>query len=399
MIHFRLRMQHALYFFLAIAVSPVVAQAADDFKPLFNGKNLDGWHSTPGGKWEAKGGMIVGTSSPSETRHGLLVTDKQYTDFTVRFKFRVVKGNSGFYFRSEPVAGSVGVHGFQAEVDNSQAVSGLYETGGRAWVQQPDAAVIQRIYKPGEWNEMSVTAMGRDITVSLNGTQTVQLKDDRGRMSGVIALQLHGGQEMEVMFKDLEIRTELHPAPDAAGFAQMFNGRDLTGWKTTGNWKVEPGNIITLEPRPGETGWQRYDAYLTTEREYKDFVLDLEFKIGPTGNSGVFLRVGDPSNHVKSGFEVQILDTYGKENPTNHDCGGVIGAMAPAKNMAKPAGEWNRYTITCIGSQLEVVLNGEQIIDMDLSKSPLSDRPLEGLIGFQDEAKRVWYRNVRIKEL
>lgn len=192
-------------------------------------------------------------------------------------------------------------------------------------------------------------------------------------------------------------------ATDAAetedGFVPMFDGKTLDGWKTTGNWVVEEDGTVTLKPRPGEKGWQRYDAYLTTERKYKDFVIDLEFKIGETGNSGVFLRVGDTANHVDSGFEVQILDTHGKPNPGNHDCGGVIRAAAPSKNMAKPAGEWNRYIITCQGTQLKVDLNGEQIIDLALDESAIKDRPLEGYIGFQDEAKRVWYRNVRIKEL
>ena len=67
--------------------------------------------------------------------------------------------------------------------------------------------------------------------------------------------------------------------------------------------------------------------------------------------------------------------------------------------MVKPAGEWNRYTITLRESRLVVVLNGEQIQDLDLSTSPLKDRPARGYISFQDEAKRIWYRNVRIKEL
>ncbi len=67
--------------------------------------------------------------------------------------------------------------------------------------------------------------------------------------------------------------------------------------------------------------------------------------------------------------------------------------------MAKPAGQWNRYTITCRGNQLQVVFNGEQVIDLELDQSAMKDRPAEGFIGFQDEAKRVWYRNVRIKEL
>lgn len=189
-------------------------------------------------------------------------------------------------------------------------------------------------------------------------------------------------------------------APGAKdGFVPLFDGKTLEGWKTTGNWVVEEDGTVTLKPRPGETGWERFDAYLMTERTYKDFVLDLEFKIEKEGNSGAFFRVGDPLEPVKTGIEVQILDTYGLEKPGNHDCGGVIGTAAPSKNMAKPAGEWNRYTITCKGSHLTVVLNGEQIIDIQLDEGAMKDRPLEGHIGFQDEAKRVWYRNVKFKEL
>jgi hypothetical protein len=190
-----------------------------------------------------------------------------------------------------------------------------------------------------------------------------------------------------------------HPKVDEEGFVPMFDGKTLEGWQTTGNWVVEDDGVVTLKPRPGEKGWQRYDAYLTTERKYKDFVLDLEFKIGKGGNSGVFLRVGDRMSQVDTGFEVQILDTHGLENPGHHDCGGIIRTAGPSKNMAKPAGEWNRYTITCKGSHVKVIFNGEQIHDLDLSTSAIKDRPPEGYIGFQDEAKRVWYRNVRIKEL
>ena len=183
------------------------------------------------------------------------------------------------------------------------------------------------------------------------------------------------------------------------GFTQLFNGKNLDGWKTTGNWIVEKDQTVTLKPRAGETGWTRYQDYLTTERQYGNFVLDLEFKFNAKGNSGVFMRVGDLKNHVKSGFEVQILDTHGKKKVGNHDCGGVIGTAAPSKNMVKPAGQWNRYIITVKDDQLQVILNGEQIIDLQISKSAIKDRPTKGYISFQDEAKRVWYRNVRIKEL
>jgi len=186
---------------------------------------------------------------------------------------------------------------------------------------------------------------------------------------------------------------------EKSDFVPMFNGKDLAGWNTTGNWIAEKDNIIKLKPRPGEHGWKRYKDYITTDRQYGNFILDLEFKFNKQGNSGVFLRIGDLKDHVNSGFEVQILDNHGKKNVGAHDCGGVIGTAAPSKNMVKPAGEWNRYIITLIDTSLKVVLNGEQIIDLDMSKSKIKDRQAKGYISFQDEGKPIWYRNVRIKEV
>lgn len=190
-----------------------------------------------------------------------------------------------------------------------------------------------------------------------------------------------------------------HPAADAPGFRPLFNGRDLAGWRTRGNWVYDTDGTVTLRPRPGETGWKRFDAYLFTERKYRNFVLDLEFKFEPTGNSGVFFCAADPLNPVDQGIELQILDTHGLERPGHHDCGGIIRAMGPARNMVKPAGEWNRYTLTLRDRRLEVVFNGQRTIVLKLDESPMRDRPAEGHIGFQDEAKRVWYRGVRLREL
>jgi len=183
------------------------------------------------------------------------------------------------------------------------------------------------------------------------------------------------------------------------GFRPLFDGVSLNGWQTTGNWLVAEDGTIRLEPRPGESGWKRFDAYLCTTGRYENFVLDLEFKIEKEGNSGVFVHVGDGNDPVKTGFEVQILDTYGKARPTAHDCGGIVNTQAPVKNMAKPAGQWNRYTITCNGNHMRVVFNGEEVIDLDVPESVMKDHAAKGYIAFQDEAKPVWYRNVRIKQL
>jgi len=76
-----------------------------------------------------------------------------------------------------------------------------------------------------------------------------------------------------------------------------------------------------------------------------------------------------------------------------------VKGIGPSKNMVKPAGEWNRYSITVKGRSVKVIFNGEQIIDTSLDDITMKDRPNAGNIAFQDEALPVWYRNVRIKEL
>lgn len=190
---------------LCLGSYAVAADDAEGFVPLFDGKTLDGWHTLPGGKWQVKDGVILGTSSRSDHRHGQLVSDKRYKDFIVRVKYKAIKGNSGLYFRVDKVPGAVGVHGFQAEIDPARDVGGLYETGGRAWVVKPTAEQVKSYFKPGQWNEMTVTAVGRHIVVEVNGTKTAELKDDPGRLEGHLALQLHGGQDMHVEFQVVEI--------------------------------------------------------------------------------------------------------------------------------------------------------------------------------------------------
>lgn len=181
---------------------------ASKFAPLFDGETLAGWTPTPGGMWEVIDGVIVGTSPKTERRHGILLTDERFGDFALKAKFRVLKGDSGLYFRVDKVKGAVGVHGFQVEVDTTNETGGLYETGGRAWVAMPSDEVIkERDYKSGEWTDLEIDAHGGDVTVKINGVVSAQLKDDKGRREGYIGLQLHGGQEMHVEFKDILIQT------------------------------------------------------------------------------------------------------------------------------------------------------------------------------------------------
>lgn len=63
------------------------------------------------------------------------------------------------------------------------------------------------------------------------------------------------------------------------GFVSLYNGKDLAGWKTTGNWFAEDEGVLAIEPRPGEKGWKRFDAYLWSQKQYGDFIFDVEYKI------------------------------------------------------------------------------------------------------------------------
>lgn len=189
----------------ALFTQPLLV-AADGWRPLWDGKTLAGWHIIGRGEWKIEDSAIHGTHLASEKDYGHLVTDHRYRDFTIRLKFKALAGNSGLYFRIEE-KGFSGVTGFQAEIDAKKDVGGLYETNGRAWVSQPTPEQVASWFKPGEWNDMTVSARGGHIVVHVNGKKSAELLDDPGRREGHIALQVHGSEQVDVWFKDIEIQT------------------------------------------------------------------------------------------------------------------------------------------------------------------------------------------------
>src|SRR5262245_44022099 len=96
-------------------------------------------------------------------------------------------------------------------------------------------------------------------------------------------------------------------------WVNLLEGGDLAKhWTTTGNWKLDKDGVVALEPRPGEKGWTRYDAYLWLKTQYKDFDFDFEYKVAKGGNSGFYFHVGDLKDPVAKGIEVQIYDSGSK---------------------------------------------------------------------------------------
>ena len=191
-----------LLVFFAMSLS---LRADEKWQRLWDGKTFDGWHQIGRGEWKIENGAIHATHAASEESYGHMVTDRSYGDFTIRLKYKSLAGNSGLYFRIEET-GFSGVTGFQAEIDATKDVGGLYETNGRAWVSQPTAEEVATWFKPGEWNAMTVTAHGGHIVVYVNGKKTAELRDDPGRQEGRFALQVHGAQDVDVWFKDIEIK-------------------------------------------------------------------------------------------------------------------------------------------------------------------------------------------------
>lgn len=190
-------------------------------------------------------------------------------------------------------------------------------------------------------------------------------------------------------------------AEEKDGATDLLPGGELgKHWTTKGNWKVADG-VVSLTPREGESGWSRWDSYLWLGGEYDDFEMSFDYMLQKGGNSGFYFNVGDKNDPVAKGIEVQIYESGSKgadEKLTDHDSGGVIPGIPPAKNAAKPAGEWNHFDIAVKGDQLTVKLNGEVVNQIDLSKNQaLASRPSKGFIGFQDHALPISLKNLKIK--
>lgn len=186
-------------------------------------------------------------------------------------------------------------------------------------------------------------------------------------------------------------------------WVNLLEGNDLSQhWMTQGNWSIDEDGVVTLQPRPGEKGWSRFDAYLWSNEQYDDFEIAFDYKVQQRGNSGFYFNVADKSSPVEEGIEVQIYDSHGKPQDarlTDHDSGGIIPGIPPTKNITKAAGEWNHVHIAVQGDKLTVKLNGEVVNEVDLDANPrLTDRPDSGYIGFQDHALPLALRNVRIRE-
>jgi hypothetical protein len=190
---------------------------------------------------------------------------------------------------------------------------------------------------------------------------------------------------------------------DGAEWKTLFNGKDLSGWKAVdgpmSSWKVEDGMLYCSG---GGGGW------LSTEKEYANFEIELEFRVPPGGNSGVFLRAPHQGNPAFAGMEIQVLDDlapeYAKLQPFQY-CGSLYGVSAPKTRASKKPGEWQKMQITCTGRKVRVRLNDTLIVEANLDehKDKEAEHPgilrSSGYVGLQNHGTRLDYKNIRLREL
>lgn len=429
----------------------LVAQADDPaapkgFKTLFNSKDFSGWHGWPvhakgfspydlqkltadektklfaewteqaKEHWKIENGEIVHDGKDGKVS---LATDQEFGDAEFLIEYKLApNADSGVYLKATPQ-----VQVWDPENPNQKNLGVDKGSGGlfNNSVSVSGKTPLVRADKPhGEWNKFRILMIGDYVTVYLNDQLVVdhcKLDNywDRGKASPMplpakapLLLQAH--PPGEVRWKNLFAR-EI-PAEEAneylrkkagTGFAPVFDGKSLAGWSgSVDNYEVVDGTIL-CKPKKG--------GVLFTEGRYDDFTVQLEYKVPEGGNNGLAIRYpGTGGASTVAMCEIQVLDDdaakYAKLDPRQYT-GSAYGMVAAHRGFQRPPGEWNFMLVTAKGPTLVVELNGNTILNADLSKvtefkdnhaHPGKDRT-EGHFGFCGHNDPVAFRNIAIKKL
>ena len=432
----------ALAFAVVWCVLATTADCQEDNRPpegftaLFNGSDLNGWyglgHFDPRQLWamsdeqraaKRETDMIdvrqhwrVENGDLVNDGHGVyLTTDREFRDFELWIDYKTVaKADSGIYLKATP---QVQIWDYTEEggkwsIGADKGSGGLWNNSAGAPGKDP----LVLADKPfGQWNRLRILQVGARTTVYLNDKLVVDhaiMENFWDRSSplfpqGPIQLQTHGG---EIRWKNIFVR-EI-PADEAnrilaqhgsEGFESVFNGKDFSGWAgPVENYEVRDGAIV-CKPSKGGT--------IYTKDEYDDFVVRLEFKLPPGGNNGLAIRYPGSGDTAYQGMcELQVLDSehpkYAKLDVRQYH-GSAYGMVAAKRGFLRPTGQWNFQEVTVQGPKVKVELNGNVILDADLSQvqefmanspHPGKDRT-RGHFGFAGHSDPVEFRNVQIKRL
>lgn len=174
---------------------------------LFNGEDLTGWEVYGTEKWYVEDGLMICESGPDK-EYGYLATRDYYNDFDFSVDFKQeADGNSGVFIRSFVEQPAI-VNGWQVEVaPMGHGTGGIYESYGRGWIAEINDEQ-QKVLKEGEWNNLRIRIEGDHIQTWLNDEEMVDLTDEKiGQGQGRIALQIHDGGGIRVLWKNFKLKT------------------------------------------------------------------------------------------------------------------------------------------------------------------------------------------------
>jgi hypothetical protein len=453
---------------IVLLMAAAVTLKAQEWQDLFNGKNLKGWEKLDGSaEYRVENGEVIGVSRTG-TSNTFLATKKVYGDFILEYEMKMDRGlNSGVQFRSVALQpdGTERVNGYQVECDdhdNRPWAGGIYEEASRGWLYPMSYNMaVTTGNRRGQWNSFRVEAVGNTIRTFVNGVNFANLVDDK-RMEGFIALQVHtigddtALEGKEIRWRNIRILTgepekymksdmplspevsyltnELTPAEKAAGWKLLWDGKSSEGWRGARldgfpekGWKMEDG-ILTVEGSGGAESANGGD--IVTIKKYKDFILEVDFRVTKGANSGIKYFVDPDLNKGEGsaiGCEYQLLDDENHPdakmgvngNRTLASLYDLIRADATIygeDNIEKRfngIGTWNRARIEVRGAKVTHCLNGVKVVEYErgtqmwralvayskYAQWPLFGEAVSGHILLQDHGDEVSFRNIRILEL
>lgn len=208
----------------------------------------------------------------------------------------------------------------------------------------------------------------------------------------------------------------LSDAEVAAGWRLLFDGRTTDGWHTYGKdkvigWEVTNGELIAL----GQGGDHAND--ILTNDDYRSFELQVDWKLSPQANSGIFYHVVEKGYDLAyaTGPEYQLIDDDGwpdKLEDWQHTAANYA-MNPPSRKAARPVGQWNHTRILVSGAHVEHWLNGVKVVSYELwtpdwesrvkagkwKDYPGYGRAKTGKIGLQDHGNKIYFRNIKIRTI
>jgi len=400
------------------------------FVSLFDGQTLNGWTELKKGKgtdYRVEDGILV---CPAESADNLF-SEKEYSDFVLRLDFKLTThANNGIAVRAPFDTGQIAYIGNEIQILDDATYPKLEPAQYCGSHYKVTAAKRGALKPTGQWNHYEIIAKGRHIKVKLNGklitdsdinavTKPEVIRQHPGmfRSTGRIGFL---GHHSRVEFKNiriLELPTIDEENTPPTGFAALFNGRDLNGWKglvkdPPHRAKMTPDELAAEQKKADEIAfrhWHVKDGEITfdgdwkgqnlcTIKDYADFEMLVDWKIPPKGDSGIYMR-GSP--------QVQIWATNSPGQFTPPDGSGGLynnntNPRHPSKLADHPVGEWNRFRIIMVGDKVHVFLNDVLVVNnITMENYWERNKPIypTGSLELQNHGGPLWFKNIYVREI